>query len=119
MMHRLDVGSSVPANRPIDLVHLARQTLGDASLEREVLELFLRQSRALTLRIREAADPKLKRDLAHTLKGSAKAIGAWHVAQAAEGVEDMVNPPAEMELLGRSVDEACSAIEAMAPGKAA
>ena len=31
------------ASRPIDLVHLARQTLGDRSLEQEVLRLFLTQ----------------------------------------------------------------------------
>src|SRR5680860_1221609 len=31
-------------SRPVDLVHLARYTLGERSLEREVLELFCTQS---------------------------------------------------------------------------
>jgi hypothetical protein len=39
-----DAPSLAPDDRPIDLVHLARATLGDRSLEREVLQLFDRQS---------------------------------------------------------------------------
>jgi hypothetical protein len=42
--------------RPIDLVHLARMTLGDRSLEREMLQLFVRQAAVLLDRM-EAADP--------------------------------------------------------------
>ena len=33
----------VPGDRPIDLVHLSRMTLGDRALERDVLVLFERQ----------------------------------------------------------------------------
>ena len=32
--------------RPIDLVHLAKQTMGDKTLEIEVLQMFARQARA-------------------------------------------------------------------------
>ena len=72
--------------RPIDLVHLARMTLGDRGLEREVLQLFDRQAGMLVARIREAA-PGAGAALAHTLKGSARGIGAWRVASAAEALE--------------------------------
>src|SRR5437879_13783748 len=72
--------------RPIDLVHLARTTLGDRSLEREVLQLFDRQATLLIERMRAAA-PGSTLALAHTLKGSARGIGAWRVARAAEAVE--------------------------------
>ena len=78
---------SIASNdRPIDLVHLARTTLGDRSLEREVLQLFDRQSTLLIARMRTAA-PNGVATLAHTLKGSALGIGAWRVARAAEALE--------------------------------
>jgi HPt (histidine-containing phosphotransfer) domain-containing protein len=75
-----------PDDRPIDLVHLARTTLGDRSLEREVLQLFDRQSTQLIARMRSAAPDGLAM-LAHTMKGSARGIGAWRVARAAEALE--------------------------------
>src|SRR4051812_41597170 len=81
-----DAPSLVPDDRPIDLVHLARTTLGDRSLEREVLQLFDRQSSLLIARMRTAA-PAGVATLAHTLKGSARGIGAWRVARAAEALE--------------------------------
>ena len=81
-----DAPSLAPDDRPIDLVHLARMTLGDRSLEREVLQLFDRQSTLLIARMR-AASPEGIALLAHTLKGSARGIGAWRVARAAEAVE--------------------------------
>jgi HPt (histidine-containing phosphotransfer) domain-containing protein len=77
---------AAPDDRPIDLVHLARTTLGDRSLEREVLHLFDRQSTLLIARMRTAA-PSGVATLAHTLKGSARGIGAWRVARAAEALE--------------------------------
>src|SRR5262245_28319092 len=72
--------------RPIDLVHLARMTLGDRSLEREVLQLFVRQAAVLLDRM-EAADPDSVPALAHTLRGSAQGLGARRVTAAAEAVE--------------------------------
>jgi HPt (histidine-containing phosphotransfer) domain-containing protein len=72
--------------RTVDLVHLARMTLGDRSLEREVLQLFVRQASLLLGRM-QAAEPDGVGTLAHTLKGSARGIGAWRVAEAAEAVE--------------------------------
>jgi HPt (histidine-containing phosphotransfer) domain-containing protein len=79
---------SASGERPVDLVHLARMTLGERSLEREVLQLFDRQATLLIARMQatRAADVA---SLAHTLKGSARAIGAGSVARAAETVELM------------------------------
>ncbi len=76
----------VPADRPIDLVHLSRMTLGDRALEREVLALFERQIGILMERI-EAAPASVAAAAAHTLKGSASGIGAFAVAKAAAQVE--------------------------------
>jgi HPt (histidine-containing phosphotransfer) domain-containing protein len=74
--------------RPVDLVHLARMTLGERSLEREVLQLFDRQVATLMARI-QAAPAQDIAPLVHTLKGSARAIGATAVARAAEAAELM------------------------------
>jgi HPt (histidine-containing phosphotransfer) domain-containing protein len=74
-----------PDDGPIDLEHLQRMTLGDASLEREVLTMFSAQAAGLIGRL--AALPADAAALAHTLKGSARAIGAFAVADAASDLE--------------------------------
>jgi len=74
-----------PDDGPIDLAHLARMTLGDAPLERQVLGMFASQSSNLMEKL--AALPAEAGALAHTLKGSARAIGAFRVAECAEALE--------------------------------
>lgn len=95
----LHAGKSVAAHEtPVDLVHLARHTFGDADLEREVLQLFMTQSRIYLNRLKEARDVEQWRRAAHTIKGSARGIGAWAVAERAQAAE----------LLGHDVgDERC------------
>jgi HPt (histidine-containing phosphotransfer) domain-containing protein len=106
-----DTPSLAPDDRPIDLVHLARTTLGDRSLEREVLQLFDRQSTLLLARMRAAAPGSLVA-LAHTLKGSARGIGAWRVARAAEAVEaaEGEQTPRALDALAAVTDEARAVI---------
>ena len=94
---------------PIDLAHLARMTVGDHALEHEVLALFVRQIDLLIRRIC-AADASDVVALAHTLKGSARGVGAWPLARAAEAVE--AAPPAE--LAGALAALAAAAAEARA-----
>jgi len=72
---------------PIDLKHLFRMTLGDHGLEHEVLALFDRQVGLLMARM-ETLDAPGVAALAHTLKGSARGVGAWPMARAAEAVEE-------------------------------
>ena len=74
-----------PDDGPIDFEHLRRMTLGDAELEREVLGLFSVQ--ALRVVGTLAALPADARAQAHTLKGSARAVGAFAVADAASRLE--------------------------------
>jgi HPt (histidine-containing phosphotransfer) domain-containing protein len=80
--------TAVGPQRPvvIDEDHLGRMTLGDRSLEREVLEIFVRQTAIMLGRISDA-QPSLAAATAHTLKGSARGIGAWRVARAADWLE--------------------------------
>jgi HPt (histidine-containing phosphotransfer) domain-containing protein len=75
------------SSRPVDLVHLSRYTLGERALEREVLELFCSQSSIYIERLHAARSDKDWKDAAHSLKGSATAIGAWRAAAAAAGAE--------------------------------
>jgi HPt (histidine-containing phosphotransfer) domain-containing protein len=74
----------------IDLVHLSRQTLGDSELENELLTLFDRQAEQFAARLASPAAPGESRqrgDLAHTLKGSARAVGAFELGDAADAYE--------------------------------
>jgi HPt (histidine-containing phosphotransfer) domain-containing protein len=70
----------------IDIEHLARMTLGERGLEAEVLVLFDRQAAILLAHMRDSA-PAAIAAFAHTLKGSARGVGAWRVAAAADAVE--------------------------------
>ena len=74
------------AGAAIDTAHLSRMTLGELSLQREVLALFDRQADILLPRIRRG-EPAVASASVHTLKGSATGIGAFKVARAAEAVE--------------------------------
>ncbi len=116
------VAGKAPAACPIDLVHLARQTLGDRSLEMELLSLFERQAGHVLDRIvAEPADRKTLGDLGHTLRGSARAIGANRVAAAAmdfetvmmNGASDLAAGDAARDELARAVKEARAAIREM------
>jgi HPt (histidine-containing phosphotransfer) domain-containing protein len=106
-------------SRPVDLVHLSRYTLGDRALEREVLELFCTQSAIYVDRLRAASSDQEWRDAAHSLKGSARAIGAWRAAAAAEGAEALaadssaqVRMP-QLREIDASLDEARAYIAAL------
>lgn len=75
-----------PSHRPIDLVHLARQTSGDKALELEVLHTFARQARSY-LGDLSSGNTQIVSQTAHKLKGAALAVGAFDVSSAAEKVE--------------------------------
>jgi HPt (histidine-containing phosphotransfer) domain-containing protein len=78
----------VDALPALDLVHLASQTGDDVALRREILALFIDQSPLLLEDIENSASsPKTRADLAHKLKGSASAIGAFRLAAVSETVE--------------------------------
>lgn len=73
--------------RPIDLVFLARQTLGDVELEKEVLIMFDNLSKTYLRRLQDkhaASDFALN---AHSLKGAALGVGASSIAEHAKCAE--------------------------------
>jgi|SRR5271167_1418849 HPt (histidine-containing phosphotransfer) domain-containing protein len=106
-----------PDDGPIDGAHLDRMTLGDASLEREVLAMFSGQAVGLIDRLATEAKSSETLALAHTLKGSARAIGAFGVADAAEGLEAAIrhgdDPVQALARLKDAVAEARTAIDAI------
>jgi HPt (histidine-containing phosphotransfer) domain-containing protein len=75
------------SSTPIDFGHLARYTLGDKALEHEVLQLFVAEVPVTLGRLRSADTDSAWRMAAHTIKGSARAVGAWRVAALAEEAE--------------------------------
>jgi len=74
------------AEGTIDLCHLTRITFGEKNLQAEVLALFDRQADMLLARIQQVS-PKAAAAYAHTIGGSARGVGAWKVAAAAERLE--------------------------------
>ena len=105
----------VPDDGPIDFDHLKRMTLGDASLEQEVLAMFAAQSTKLIGAL--AALPADAGALAHTLKGSARAIGAFGVGEAAARLEQALgngsDPSDLLAELAEAIALARTAIEAL------
>ena len=103
-----------PDDGPIDFEHLKRMTLGDAGLEQEVLAMFAAQSAKLIGTL--AGRPSDAGALAHTLKGSARAIGAFGVADAAARLEAVLgsgdDPSDVLAEVGEAVALARIAIEA-------
>ena len=101
---------------PEDLmVEAFEEALGDAGLEQEVLAMFSAQAAELVNAL--AAMPSDAGALAHTLKGSARAIGAFAVADAAARLEAVMgsgsDPSDSLAELGDAVSLARASIEAL------
>jgi len=112
MTHASAVARSIPvaesdtfSQRPVDLVHLARHTLGNRDLEREVLQIFVRQSVLYLDRIRGAKTGTERQMAAHTIKGSARGIGAWEVADLAEKLENSASGSGIVASLDSAVEK--------------
>jgi HPt (histidine-containing phosphotransfer) domain-containing protein len=104
-----------PDDGPIDIDHLQRMTLGDAGLEREVLAMFSAQAASLMNTL--ASHPPEAAALAHTLKGSARAIGAFAVADAAADLEAAIQSGDDLSqtlaTLNEATAQACAAVDAI------
>jgi HPt (histidine-containing phosphotransfer) domain-containing protein len=91
----------------IDRAHLRQMTFADAALEREVLGLFDKQAASM-LELIPVALPDALPALAHAVKGSARGIGAWRVAEAAAVLE--MAPQGNRAPLSAALTEARAAI---------
>ena len=98
--------------RPIDLSHLSSQTMGDREVEREVLAMFVEQAKTVRKKINNA-DMKERLFLAHALKGSARGVGAFAIAECAGAIEDSPTDRIILKRLERLIDEACDFISSI------
>ena len=80
-------GTRAAASKPVDLTHLGAQTMDDRDLQSEVLKLFIHSAEMFVVQL-DGADSERRRSLAHKLKGSARAIGAFALADKAAKLED-------------------------------
>jgi len=74
--------------KPVDLSHLSAQTMGDTVLEREILGMFVAQASDLMSRVRDSSSVNNVKQTAHTIKGVARSIGAFRLAELAELSEE-------------------------------
>lgn len=96
--------SGTGSARPVDMAHLARQTMGDRGLEQEVLALFVQQALSVRDRIVDA-DVRERLFLAHGLKGSARGVGAFAIADCATAIERQPEDPRTLKRLGALIEE--------------
>jgi HPt (histidine-containing phosphotransfer) domain-containing protein len=105
-------------HRPIDMAHLAKQTLGDKGLELEVLRMFDETARIYFGRIELSASvEELLRHL-HTLRGAALGIGAGAIASLASAAESELREgapvnPERIHDLDMAVQECSAFIESL------
>jgi len=71
----------------IDFAHLNKYVDGDADLTREVFGLFRNQVEMWGRGLSADADDDLWSSVTHSLKGSARAVGAMDLAEACEKAE--------------------------------
>ena len=89
--HALHEWREVACCRPIDYAHLDSYTLGDEKAEYDILQLFASHLPQVVNQLRYAAhnnDINGWRVAAHTIKGSAQAVGAKPIAQIAQVAEN-------------------------------
>ena len=91
--------------RPIDLVHLAQQTMGDKVLEIEVLQMFARQARSC-LHEMASGNGAAAQAAVHRLHGAAVSVGAFQISAAAAKLEQAPQDTALFAAVGAAVLEA-------------
>lgn len=101
----------------IDFDHLNRYVGGDRDLTREVFGLFRNQVEMWGKGLKADADDEVWESVTHTLKGSARAIGAMALSQACENAESITGddrrPGARevaVELIEQKIDRVLSEI---------
>ena len=74
----------------IDFVHLNKYVVGDPELTREVFGLFRNQVDMWGRGLTADADDEIWASVTHSLKGSARAVGAVRLAEACEKAESLI-----------------------------
>jgi len=85
----MSVATGPAGSGAIDRDYLARFTMGNAALEREVLELFASQLPLYVQQLTDAQTGTAWREAVHTIKGSAAAVGARRLSNIARMAEQL------------------------------
>lgn len=106
------------AMRPIDLVHLAKQCLGDEHLEYEILRLFDTSMQTYFNRLVLSMDTSELAMNLHSIKGAASGVGAWTIVDLARAAEAEIRDgrdvsPELVADLGLAVEEVHIFVERM------
>ena len=98
----------------LDLAHLRHFTLGDKHLETEILGLFIAQVPITIAALKQAKTDGDWYVAAHTLKGSARAVGARRLALLAAQAERLVgvSDPSVCRMMVRMLEEAADEAKA-------
>ncbi len=88
-VHPLASAADVAGMAVFDRAYLARFTLGNESLEREVLGLFAAQVPLYLERLTVAETSLAWKEAAHTLKGAAGGLGLQRLARLAAAAEKL------------------------------
>ncbi|MET0181758.1 MAG: Hpt domain-containing protein [Caulobacterales bacterium] len=78
----------MPAAQIYDADHFRHMTGDDIALQAEIIELFRGQALLWRQLIIPDAPVRTWRDAVHTLKGSARGLGLWQLAEACEAAEE-------------------------------
>lgn len=110
---RVPAAPYVGVSAPIDRQHLERYTLGSPELEREILGLFVAQLPLSIEQLRFAVTDREWQVAAHTIKGSARAVGAGEVARLALDAEQLpaVEDEHERTRILNQLEEAIEAVQ--------
>jgi HPt (histidine-containing phosphotransfer) domain-containing protein len=73
-----------------DPVQLQRQTRGIATLQVEMLSLFVAEVERLMRQVEDAADPQVRADRLRALAGTARSMGASLLAHEARALETQI-----------------------------
>jgi HPt (histidine-containing phosphotransfer) domain-containing protein len=100
----------MPAAQPVDYQHLEAQAAGNRDVMREVLGLFVTHCEQVIGELERAGDAKTWKQWTHTLKGSARGVGAFAVAEAAADAERHSMDKSRLEPLKAAFAEASAFI---------
>lgn len=94
------------AVKPVDYDHLQTQAAGDLGVMREVLALFITHTEQVIGELEQTQDERVWKQWAHTLKGSARGIGAFEMAEAAADAERHLLDRSKLARLKAAFDDA-------------
>ncbi len=101
------------AETEIDFDHLNQYVGGDASLTAEVFSLFKNQVDMLEKKLTPDVDDEVWAHITHSLKGTARAVGAVRLAAICERAEGLVgenNRPGAREVSAANIESRISLV---------